>query len=124
MAKQNLASMPIDALLKMRSQIGAILERRGRALKKQLQSLGLGYAEAGRIAVDRKKKVRNAKGNGHALKGRKVAAKYLDPKTGETWSGRGATAGWVAAHEKQGRKRDQYLIARPAKRRKRKKTRS
>src|SRR5215213_1691771 len=36
---------------------------------------------------------------------RKVAPMYRNPKTGETWSGRGRPARWVAAAEKQGRKR-------------------
>jgi DNA-binding protein H-NS len=40
----------------------------------------------------------------------KVAAKYKNPKTGETWSGRGRTAGWLAALEKTGRKRSEFLI--------------
>jgi DNA-binding protein H-NS len=45
-----------------------------------------------------------------ALTGRKVEPMYRNPKTGETWSGRGRTAGWLAALEKAGRKRDAFLI--------------
>jgi DNA-binding protein H-NS len=45
-----------------------------------------------------------------SLKGRKVKPMYRNPKTGETWSGRGRTAGWLAALEKAGRKREAFLI--------------
>ncbi|WP_447410901.1 H-NS family nucleoid-associated regulatory protein, partial [Clostridium perfringens] len=45
-----------------------------------------------------------------ALKGMKVAAKYRHPKTGETWSGRGGVAGWLAKEIKAGKKRDDFLI--------------
>ncbi len=106
MPKQNLASMSVAALVKLRDEIGMVLGRRADLLKKELASLGADYAEVGRIAVYGRKKRR----------GRKAQAKYRDPKTGETWSGRGATARWLAAHEKQGRKRDDFLIAKPGKR--------
>jgi len=73
-----------------------------------LNALGADYAEVGRIALFGKKK--------KALAGRKVAAKYRDPKTGETWSGRGAMAGWLAAYVKAGRKAESFLIgAKPVK---------
>jgi DNA-binding protein H-NS len=41
---------------------------------------------------------------------RKVAAMYRDPKTGNTWSGRGRPARWLAAAEKAGLKRSEFLI--------------
>ena len=45
-----------------------------------------------------------------SLRGRKVKPMYRNPKTGETWSGRGRTAGWLAALEKAGQKRAAFLI--------------
>jgi len=54
-AKQNLASMSVDALLKLRDDIGAALSRKADALKKELVSLGSDYAEVGRIAIYGKK---------------------------------------------------------------------
>jgi DNA-binding protein H-NS len=114
-AKQSFASMSMEALLKMRDQIGSVLQRRVDSLKKELHSLGSTDGPAERTKTRKTKR--------HALKGRKVAAKYRDPKTGESWSGRGATAGWLTAHEKAGRKRDQYLIAKPTKKAERKKKR-
>ena len=40
----------------------------------------------------------------------KVPAMYRHPKTGETWSGRGRPARWVAAAEKAGHKRTEFLV--------------
>ena len=39
-----------------------------------------------------------------------VPAKYRDPSTGQTWSGRGRTPRWLTAAEAQGRHRDTFLI--------------
>jgi DNA-binding protein H-NS len=41
---------------------------------------------------------------------RKVAPKFRNPKTGETWSGRGRTARWIVEAEKEGKSRDKFLI--------------
>ena len=43
---------------------------------------------------------------------RKVAAKYKDPQSGATWSGRGLTPKWLAEKEKAGAKREEFLIKR------------
>ena len=39
-----------------------------------------------------------------------LAAKYRNPKTGETWSGRGRPARWLVELEAQGRKREELAI--------------
>ena len=108
MAKKpsNLASLTVDALLKMRDDIGAILAKRADQLKKELASLGADYAEVGRIALYGKKKA--------SRKGSKVAAKYRNPKTGETYAGRGAMAGWLKAELKAGKKLEDFLIVKAA----------
>lgn len=41
-----------------------------------------------------------------ASTGNKVAAKYLDPVSGKTWTGRGKAPKWI-----DGQNRDQFLIA-------------
>ena len=41
---------------------------------------------------------------------RRVAPMYKNPRTGETWSGRGRAARWLAAAEKAGRKRSEFLV--------------
>jgi len=99
-----LASMSIEALIKMRNEIGAVLSRKADALKKELASLGADYAEVGRIAVYGKKK--------GALKGRKVAPKYRSKKNPKlTWAGRGATPVWMRDEMKGRRlKKEAFLI--------------
>jgi DNA-binding protein H-NS len=48
---------------------------------------------------------------GHTVrKGKRVAPKYRNPKTGETWSGRGRPARWIAEAEQRGQSRDRFLI--------------
>ena len=42
--------------------------------------------------------------------GKRVPPKYRNPKTGETWSGRGRTARWIAEAEREGKSRDKFLI--------------
>lgn len=39
-----------------------------------------------------------------------VAAKYRNPASGETWSGRGRPPRWLAEAESQGTSRDAFLI--------------
>lgn len=41
---------------------------------------------------------------------RQVAPKYRDPKSGETWSGRGKAPRWLAAEEAAGNSRTTFLI--------------
>jgi DNA-binding protein H-NS len=43
-------------------------------------------------------------------KGAKAAVKYRDPKTGDTWSGRGRMASWLAAKVEAGQKAEKYLV--------------
>jgi DNA-binding protein H-NS len=40
-----------------------------------------------------------------------VKPKYRNPKTGDTWTGRGSAPRWLAAEEARGRKRESFLIA-------------
>ena len=80
MAKQ-LRSYSIQALVKLRDEVRAVLASKAASLRKELSAVGSDFADVGKIAMYGKKK---------SLVGRKVAAKYRDPKTGETWSGRGA----------------------------------
>ena len=42
--------------------------------------------------------------------GKKAEPKYRDPKTGETWTGRGRPAGWLKAHLDAGKKKEDFLI--------------
>lgn len=40
-----------------------------------------------------------------------VAPKYRNPATGETWSGRGRMASWLAAKVQAGESVDRYLVS-------------
>jgi DNA-binding protein H-NS len=42
--------------------------------------------------------------------GKKAEPKYRDPKTGETWSGRGRPAGWLKAYMDAGKRKEDFLI--------------
>ena len=54
----------------------------------------------------------NGSGNGAVRKARKgkVKAKYRDPKTKETWSGRGRMASWLKSKQDAGEKIEKYLV--------------
>jgi H-NS histone family len=103
MAKQNLASMSVDSLLKLRDDVAGVLSRKADELKGQLSRLGGNTVKNGRRGQ-----------RTGTLKGRKVAVKYRHPKTGETWSGRGAQAGWLTREIKAGAKRDDFLVGKSA----------
>ena len=100
---QRLTSMSVDALLKLRDQIGSVLSTKAAALKKDLAALGADFSSVGRIADPVRKK---------SLAGTKVAAKYRDPHSGMTWAGRGAQPIWMREAIKRGKKPDDFLIAR------------
>jgi DNA-binding protein H-NS len=110
---RKLSLLSVEALFKLRDDVAAALGRKADALKKELASLGSDYAEVGRIAIYGRKR--------RSLKGRKAPIKYRDPKTGQTWSGRGAPARWVTAYEKQGKKRDTFLVDKSARKKTRRK---
>ena len=101
---QNLASLSVEALLKLRDDIGRVLSHKADELKGQLARLG-DWGSSGRTATARK----SARSS---MKGRKVAPKYRGPN-GETWAGRGARPRWMQEAMKQGKKPDDFLIARP-----------
>jgi DNA-binding protein H-NS len=95
-SKKNLS---VPQLLAMRADIDKQLQARKAELQAQLAQIG-GDASTGKR---------------QSVKGSKVAAKYRHPKTGETWSGRGGVAGWLAREVKSGKKREDFLIAKPLK---------
>jgi DNA-binding protein H-NS len=94
MPKINLASMAVDALLKLRDDVGAALSRKAKELEGQLSRLGHETRKTGR---------------GSALKGRKVAVKYRD-RSGNTWAGRGAQPVWLREKLKAGAKLEDFAV--------------
>ena len=74
MARANLGSMSVEALLNLRDEIGKVLNQRAAQLQSQLSRLGGEIGNRGRPS---------------SMKGRKVPVKYRD-KDGNSWAGRGA----------------------------------
>jgi DNA-binding protein H-NS len=108
MAKsQSLASMSVDALLKLRDNIGLMLSKKAGELQRQLASLTGGESSGGG------KRRGRPPGKAHSLKGRTVAPKYRSPD-GVGWAGRGATPRWLQEAMKGGAKKEDFLIAKSA----------
>ena len=107
MPNVNLSGMTVEALMDLRERVDEALNERRAKLQQQLE----------RIAV-----VGGARVVGGVLRGRKVPPKYRGP-SGETWAGRGAKPHWLVAAVKGGKKLDDFLIDKSA-RKGRKKRRS
>jgi DNA-binding protein H-NS len=111
MPNVNLSGMTVEALMDLRGRVGQMLLERRTELQKQLERMD---ALAGGRRVVR--------GGGSALKGRKVPPKYRGP-SGETWAGRGARPRWLVAAIKGGRKLDDFLIDKSARKGRKKRRR-
>jgi DNA-binding protein H-NS len=92
----SLSSMSVEALLKLRDDVGKVLSQKAVQLEEQLSMLG-GEVGSGR------------RGRGSAMKGRKVPAKYRD-KEGNTWAGRGAQPVWLREKLKAGAKLEDFAV--------------
>jgi len=98
--------MTVEALMDLRKRVDETLVRRRAELQQQLEKMGA-------IAVVR------GRGGGSVLKGTKVPPKYRGP-SGETWAGRGARPRWLVAAIKGGKKLDDFLIDKSARKGQRK----
>jgi DNA-binding protein H-NS len=98
MANTNLASMSIDALLKLREDLAKVLSRKAVELKGQLRRLD---GDSGYKRGD----------GGSRLKGRKIAVKYRD-RSVNTWAGRGAQPVWLREQLKAGAKLEDFAVDR------------
>ena len=99
--------MTVEALMDLRKRVDETLHKRRAEIEKQLEMLG---------------GARVVRGGASVLKGRKVPPKYRGPSS-ETWAGRGARPRWLVAAIKGGKKLDDFLIDKLA-RKGRKKRRS
>jgi DNA-binding protein H-NS len=106
----NLSGMTVEALMDLRERVEGLLSERLAELQEQLERMAV---VGGRRVV---------RGGGSALKGKKVPPKYRGP-SGETWAGRGAKPRWLVAAIKGGKKLEDFLIDKSA-RKGRKKRRS
>src|SRR5262245_36863669 len=102
MPKVNLSRMTVEALMDLRKRVDETLHKRRAELQQQLAALGVT-----RVVL---------RGGGSALKGRKVPPKYRSP-LGETWAGRGARPRWLVAAVKGGKRLDDFLIDKSARKR-------
>jgi hypothetical protein len=103
-----LTSMSVEALVKLRDQVGAILGSMAAQLQGQLARLG------GGIGVGSGKRRGRPPGGRSALKGSRGAPQFRSRKNPKlTWSGRGAMAGWMK-EEMEGTKlkKEDFRIAR------------
>ncbi len=91
----------LKELLEQRAALdAAIAETRNREAAKAITSIQTIIAEYGLTKED----IFGSKKKGQPPG--KVAAKYQNPATGETWTGRGRAPKWIA-----GQAREQFLIA-------------
>jgi DNA-binding protein H-NS len=104
MAKINLSGMTVEALMDLRERVDGLLSERRAELEQQLGAFG------GRRVV---------RGVRSPLRGKKVPPKYRS-RSGETWAGRGAKPRWLVAAIKRGKKLDDFLIDKSARKGRRK----
>jgi DNA-binding protein H-NS len=109
MAKVNLSRMTVEALMDLRKRVEETLLERRAELQKQLARMDA--LVGGRRVVVR--------GGGSALRGRKVPPKYRS-RSGETWAGRGARPRWLVEALKKGKRMEDFLIDKSARKQRRK----
>src|SRR5262249_20391376 len=105
MAKVNLSGMTVEALMHLRKRVDEMLLEHRAELEKRLERMDRAIAVVGGARIVR--------GGGSALKGRKVPPKYRGP-SGETWAGRGARPRWLVAAIPRGKRLDEFLVAKSA----------
>jgi DNA-binding protein H-NS len=110
-AKVNLSNMSVESLMELRKRVDkALLERRAE-MEKQLARMD--------TSISGEREARRGGGTS-ALRGRKVPPKYRN-RSGETWAGRGAKPRWLVAAIKEGKKLEDFLIEKTARKRRAKK---
>jgi DNA-binding protein H-NS len=111
MPNVNLSRMTVETLMDLRKRVDEMLLEHRAKIEQQLEKMDRTIAVVGGQRIVR--------GGRSALKGRKVPPKYRGP-SGETWAGRGARPRWLVAAIKGGRKLDDFLIDKSARKRRRK----
>src|SRR5262249_36125269 len=110
MPKINVPGMNVEALIDLQKRVDAMLVKRRAEIEQQLERMdkAIDLVEGGRVA----------RRGGSVLKGKKVPPKYRS-RSGETWAGRGARPRWLVAAIKGGKKLDDFLIDKSARKGKR-----
>lgn len=116
--KEQAEDLMRKAELARKAEIGGAIAE----IKATMAAYGITVADLGIKAhatkINKAKSAKSARtaktakaGNAKAAKPRKpVAAKYRDPESKATWSGRGRVPRWLAAHEAAGRAREEFAV--------------
>src|SRR5215467_6698678 len=108
-AMAKLTGMTIEALIDLRERVEEALLKRQAELQRQIERIAGPHAVVGG---------RGGR-SGSALRGTKVSPKYRSP-SGDTWAGRGAKPRWLVAAIRGGKKPDDFLIDKSARKGRRK----
>jgi len=111
MARTNLKGLSFDELLDLRERVDEYIRSLVTTIRADLQGklarvekLVPPLGRSGGLAAGVKRRT--------SLKGRKLPPKYRNPKKpSETWAGRGATPLWLRALLKQGKKLEEFAVA-------------
>jgi DNA-binding protein H-NS len=103
---KNPTSMSFDELIGLREKVDSLIASMAAIVKRDLQDK---LDRLGNLSM--KSKSSPLQRRPHALRGRKIAPKYRNPKNrSETWAGRGMMPLWMRALVKQGRKPEEFAI--------------
>jgi len=103
-----------DELARQQAELSkAIAEAQSEARKivvAQIRSLMADHGLTVNDLVTTTSSRKGSKGDGHGNAGGKVAPKYRDQATGDTWSGRGLRPNWLKAAIEAGRSLEEFTI--------------
>jgi len=102
-------AMSFDELLAFRERLSGLI---GRLVKRQRKVLQNQISQLDTLAAGSGGRRGRPPGRPHALKGRKIAAKYRGPN-GQTWAGRGMMPVWLRDEIKRGRKVEHFAVGKP-----------
>lgn len=106
--KFDFQSMSVDQLWSIHEEISSILSARIKAEKHELEKR-LAILNRGMNVGSRPVDSRSSNGK-QRRKYPRVLPKYRNPRTSETWSGRGKCPRWLVAAMKSGRKIEEFRI--------------
>jgi DNA-binding protein H-NS len=102
---------PLKELLALRAELDGQIEIATREQKAQaIAQVKTLIAEYGLTMADIQGGSSNPKGKRAGKSGAKVAVKYLDKSTGDTWTGRGLQPKWLRAALATGRKLTEFVV--------------
>jgi DNA-binding protein H-NS len=85
-------------------------QQRGQAIASAKELIKTHQLSAADLGLTGKKSAPRRNERSSSDKRSAVAAKYKDPSSGKTWTGRGKTPNWLAANISAGHNKQDYLI--------------